>query len=783
MFSGVEDLGYAIRFAGRCPKTTATLILTLATAVAASTTIVSVVNVVFLRPLPYRDPSSLVLAARLFPQGTPERATYAELSDWRVRGSSFQSLAAIRSESYILLHENVAQQVQANVVTANLFSMLDARPLLGRWFLPQDEQPGVAAAILSESTWRNRFSADPNIVGKRIRLADRRDVVDREIVGVMPSQMRVFELPQAAVFLPQPYPLPAGAVDPGPVFLVFGRLKFGVSVHQARADLTQLILRGSPSHSFSPGAYLVPLHQAEFGRNERGLRMLALSVGLLMLIACINIAGLLLAVGATRRHELAVRAAIGASRGRLMRQLLIEHALLTGVGAALGGALTVVGIRVVLAVSPPDLPRLDQLGMDWSVFGVSCTAAAAAGILSGFLPALLLSRSEITGSLKGVFGAGRQARWRDGLVAAQLGLVLAVVVAGTLSVHGLWKLVHVQLGYDPTNVVATEITLGPKWQTPDRIVEFQRDLLRRVYELGDVEGAALTQQLPPSSRRGGVYLSDGRFVRPVMNTVSRDYFSVLRIPILRGATVTQHGGNWPIVVSESFARQFLPMGRDLGQGLTGGRIVVGVVGDTWQQEQTTPAAVPTCYVDLVDTNNPWDHFWLLARPHGDGSVLVSRLREIIRSIDSDLPLRFTALDEHLAGTRVQLRFFAVVLGGFAAVGLLLAAIGVFTAVHQSVSERAREIGIRIALGAAPAGIRRLILRRIVALSVAALAIGTWLGVFGARGLRSVLFGLTTTDVPTLLAAAMLVGAVAGVAAWNPLRRAVSLDPITILREE
>lgn len=783
----LRELGYSIRFARRHLGAYSALILTFAISVAATTTILSVMYFVFVRDLPYRDPASLVRVAKLFPQGNPESTNYAELLDWRARSTAFESLAAIKWEDATVLGGTSPERITAAVVTVNLFSMLGVRPLIGRTFGPSDEQAGAHVAVLMEGAWRQMFGANPNIVGRRVRLSTRNTTLDYQIVGVMPSAVRFYETPSSlsspgAMFVAQQYPLPPSESDTDQAYVVFGRLKAGVSRGAARDDLTRVI-HTAPSKFYSPGAYVVSMHEAEFGNNERVLLLLALTVGLVTLIACVNMAGLLLALGSARRREFAIRSAIGATRGRLVRQLLIEHAMLVSAGTAIGAWLTTLGLRAVTALSPAQLPRIDDVRISWQVFAIGCVLTASTAFVSGFLPVLLLSRSESFSTMKGTSSSGGHARWRDALVAVQLGLVFAVALVASLVLRSFWLLEHVNLGYEPHGVVAAQISLGPRWDVPGRPQVFQRHLLDTLHGRPAIGEVALAEDVPPTARTGGIYLRDGRIVWPIWNEVSPDYFHLLRIPTFVGKATGGDLGESAIVANQAFVRRFLSDASIVGQPLgEQGEMLAAVVGDTWHARQSTLTSEAAVYIDILGPQSSI-RFWVLVRSASPEANAVAEVRRAVSSIDPNVPLMFTTLDAEVARARVEPRFLAVLLGGFGGFGLLLAAIGVFTGVHQSVIERLRELAIRIALGAEPRRIRFLMVERILALSAAAILVGGWIGSLGARGLRTMLFGITPNDLPTLFASAVLVAVVAMAAAWRPLRRAVSVDPVVLLREE
>ena len=769
----------------------AALISTFAVSLATTTTVLSAVYFVFVRDLPYRDPRSLVRVAKLFPQGTSEKTSYAELLDWRARSATFDALAAIRWEDATLLYGSTPQRVTGGVVTSNLFPMLGVHPLLGRLFTASDEVPGTNVALITETTWHRTFGSRPDIVGKYVRLASGKATAEYQIVGVTPSSVHFFEAPayvspQEGIFVAQHSTLAPGEIDPGQVYVVFGRLKPGVPIRAARDDVTRLI-ETAPSKFPSPGAYVVSMHEAELGNNKRVLLLLALTVVLVMLIACVNIAGLLLALGSARRQEFAVRTAIGATRGHLIRQLVSEHAAIVSAGTAVGAWLTTLGLRAVTLVSPPQLPRIDDVRVSWPVFAVGCGLVALTAILSGLLPVLLLSRGESATMMKGTArsSSSRHARWRDVLVAVQLGLVFAVTLTATLAVRSFWLVEHVNLGYDPHDVVAARVLLGPRWDVAGRPQVFQRQLLERLRSTTGFEDAALSDELPPDSRVGAIFLRDGRIARPLRNDVTGGYFQVLGIPVLAGQSVGHEAGPAPVVVNEAFALTFLTGSPALGRAISmDGQTIAGVVGDTWHAKQLSSAFEPAVYGDLLDTSTGGlTRFWALVRSTSPQSLVVARIRDAVSAIDPEVPLEFTTLDTEVARARVQPRFLAMLLGAFGGFGLLVAAIGVFMGVHQSVTERLRELAIRLALGAQPRAIRYLVVRRILLVASLAIVAGGWTGLIGASGLRSVLFGLTPNDLPTLFFSAAIVVAVTIAAAWRPLERATSVDPIALLHEE
>lgn len=788
----MESLWFDIRCAARTFRTTrlthAMIVLTIAFAVGTSTTVFSVIDAVLLQPLPYMHPEQLVLASRLAPQGTPLRATHADFRDWQDRSTIFQDLAAIRSDAQDLLIGDRSDRVTVHVVSANFFTLLGVRPVRGRLFAEGDDQIGrPAVAALSEAAWRRIFNSDPSIIGRHVRLvAGRDEPLDYEIVGVVPANARIHILPTPAFFLPDV--IGPGRFDPGAVRQVIGRLAEGAGVEAAAGELSRLIRNGGPaSHIPSGGGSVVSLHEAEFSRARSGLRILAVAAGLVLLMASVNIAALLLATGSRRQYEFAARTSLGATRFSLIRLLLAEHALFCVAGGLSGAVLSLLGTRLVVALSPASVPRIDEVGVDWRVLVFTLIVSTAIGLASGLLPAFVLSNSGLLSALRaaGSGGIARRRFWREALLCVQLALVLALFVGAALATHSFWKLVHVETGFNPDRVIAAQLALGAKYTlAPARHYAFQDELLRRANELPDIEAAALSGRLPTERASSGVLLPNGTRVWPNGNHVTKEYLDVLGIQLIAGRIPDRGEDPSRMAVNQAFAKRFFPGSDVLGQilppsGPRDSREIVGVVANTWSGEISS-VPMPAIYMNIMA--RPLPQFWLVARARR-ASAAREQIRELVRKIDPDLPVHFTTLNQEMVQIRTPLRFYTVVLTTFAVAGLLLAFVGVFASAHQTVSERVREIGVRIALGATPGSVRWLVMKRVLLITGVAASAGIWAGVMSGKALRSVLFELRESDGPTVAFATLALLAVTLLASYAPARRASAVDPIQALRQD
>ncbi|HZM69181.1 MAG TPA: ABC transporter permease [Candidatus Cryosericum sp.] len=808
---GLEALGRDLRFGARTlrrnPGYTAVAVLTLALGIGANSAVFSVVSAVLLRPLPYPDSERLVhVWATDSERGrTQDVASYPDFDDWRTQSASFEGLAGMTGRGMILSGGDGAELVAALQATPGLFELLGVRPASGRTFRREEGEPGGArVALLGDGLWKSRFAGRPDIVGQTVRLNEEAFT----IVGVMPAGLKIAPGEQEQVYVPL-------VRDPsrGHGFLrVLGRLRPGVSVNQAQADLDLVSRRLAAEHPDSNrgvGARVVPLIEAQAGVFRQGLLIVLGVVALVLLIACTNVANLMLARGAARRKELAVRAALGAGRGRLVRQLLAESLVLAGAGGVVGLLLSSWASALLvsfLSRSFP-IPRLETTSTDGRVLGFTLMATLATAILSGILPAFsAASGSPVEGlgeSSRSTTTGTRSRRLRGGLVIAETALALVLMAGAGLLLRSLLVLRATAPGFRAEGVVTVDAFL-PRSRLASQAdrIRYYQGLLEGIGGLPGVTSAALVANLPlgGGSDSLGFHIPgrsdpapDGALSAD-FNIASPGYFRTLGIPVREGREFTDRdAGNTRavIVVNETAARQFWPgesaLGREIVLPLEGGPDttleVVGVAGDVRQSGLGVPTR-PEIFLDYLQPGPPWPWLVLVARTEGEPLAVAGAIRGAARSVDRDVPIhRLRTMDEVLSASLAAPRAYAALLLLFAALALGLASVGLYGVVSYTVTQRTQEMGIRLALGAARSDILRLVLRQGLGLAVA----GTVLGLAGATALAGVLVGLVEGlrpgDPVTFLMAAILLLAVTLLASYLPARRATKVDPVIALRSE
>jgi putative ABC transport system permease protein len=805
----IQDARYGIRMLLRAPGFTLAALLTLGLGVGANTAIFSIVNAVLLRPLPYADPDRLVVLGDLEPDGQPSNIGFATFRDYQDRNQTLESIAVIRSWVPTLVAGGEAERLPAMRVSWNFFSMLGVRPQLGRDFQPSEDRPDRRRVVmLSDGLWRRRFGADRSIVGRTIRMND----VAFEVVGVMPPGLE--PLISARFYTPAQIWAPVGydVSEPSACrscqhLKAIGRIREGVSLAQAIADLNGIRsqLRSQHAAEYSQGEMtVVPLARVIAGAVRTPLLVLLGAVGFVMLIACANVANLLLSRALNRFREIAVRAALGAGRGRLMRQLLTESLILALAGGVLGLTIASVSIRSVATIAPVSIPRLEHVAIDGWVLLFAFSASIVTGLGFGLVPALrgssLRLRESLASDARTSTGAG-STRARQLLVVADLGLALVLLAGAGLMLRSVRGLMFADAGFNADGVLSAQFSLvGEAYREDPAVFAFQNRVLEKVKALPGVEAAALTGQIPMGNNYDtwGFHIEGLTRANPSEDpdvqrySVSPDYFRTMGVPLRRGRLLTDSdvtNGLPVMVVSEAAAKLWQgadPIGRRVRVPGSSSpwRTVVGIVGDarhaSLDEDERRSAGFYLPQAQVTDS------FLVLVVKAAtvDPAQLTHAIRVILKELDPAVPVYDVArLDDLVAKSYADRRFVMQLLGAFSLLALLLAAVGLYGVVSYSVAQRTREVGLRVALGAQPADVLRLVLG--TGLSTVAVGIGVGLCAAFAltRLLRSLLYGVQATDPTSIFAAATALAIVAVVAHWLPARRALRVDPAIALRQE
>ncbi len=810
----LRDARHAARALRRSPGFTAVAVLTLGLGIGAGTAMFSVLDGVLLRGLPVRAQDEVVVLWTEAPARDTDHlpVQHRELADFGKETRAFRAVAGVSfygAVEQVLLDGGRPLSIPGTWVTGGFFPLLGVAPVHGRTLLPSDDVPGAAPVmVIGHGLWRSRFGGDPAVVGRALERNGKRFTV----VGVMP---RGFEYPKGAGFWVPVLPEFPGTLDPGASpsevmpFDLVGRLRPGAGVREARADYEAFLRAGDaqrPPALRGQKPVVTPLAERVAGDARATVWTAAAAVGLLLLITCVNVANLLLVRGSARAQELAVRRALGAGRRRLVRQLLTESGVLALLGGALGVALAAVAVRVLAAAAPPELPRREMIGVDARVLLFAVGATAVAALLSGLLPALLAGVGDASAWLRGgmrTVPAGRGARaLRHGLVVGQVSLAVVVVAGAGLLVRSLSVLRSVDMGFEEERLLVVQTALPPD-RLPERSrqVALQEEVLARVEAIPGVAGAA-SLPVRPFSGEGGwtaMYTGEGQLPEeqarnPWVNfeTVGPGYFRTLEVPVRRGRAFgarDREGAPRVAMVSEAVARHTWPGEDPLGKRVRLGahgepgewHTVVGVVGETRYRELTVPQ--PTLYLPIRQFEGPVP-MSLAVRTPADPARVLPLIRRALREAHPELVLvRGGSMRELMAAPLARPRFGALLLGAFAALTLLLAAVGIYGVMATTFRQRSREIGIRLALGAGAGEVRRLMLRQGMGLALLGCGLGTAGALLGARAIRSMLFGIGPADPATFAAVAGTVLAAAALACWVPARRAGRVDPAGALRAE
>ena len=799
----LSDVRYGLRLFRKSPLFTLIAVGTLALGIGANAAIFSVVDAVVIRALPFSDPDRVVMvwedaSFAGFPRNTPAPGNFNE---WRRLNRSFEDMAAARGATASLTGDGEPEQVRGRAVTSNFFRVLGVAPQRGRTFTEEEDRTGAQVVVITHRLWQRRYGGDPSIVGRTLLMNDRR----HEVIGVMPPSF-VFRDREIDYWIPIHFS-PAQAADRGSHYLnVVARLNPGVTPESVRADMaavTRRIQEQFPS-SRRMDIVVVPMKEDTLGNTRLQLIVLMGAAAAVLLIACANLASLLLARAAGRRGELAVRAALGATRGRLVRQLVVEGILLSLSGGLLGLALAPVGREALSILTPIGIAASSGPAIDPRVLAFTFALAIATGLTFSVAPALQAGQGPLQDALhqqsRSSVGAGSRLT-RDALVVLQIAATVVLLAATGLMIRTLANLRAIDIGFRPDRMLTMRTTLpNPKYADPQKRLEFYERVLADVRTLPGVERAAYAFT-PPFTQRGNTssFTIEGRTMPPdsvndaLFRSGTTDYLSLLDVRVIEGRLIDERdGADAPrvVVVNETLARQFFPNESPLGYRLNFGRAtnpfytIVGVVHDV-RERGYEPSQKPGVYLSIAQAPEVWAiPEYLVLRTHGDPEELASSARRVIASVDPAQPVMNVRtmdaiLDEEVADRRQQM----VLLGVFAGLALVLASLGLYGLLAYAVAQRGREIGLRIALGATPREVVTMVALRGLGLAAAGLALGVAGGWAATRAMSTVLYGVSANDPATFASAVTLLGGVALVACVVPASRAARVDPMVVLRQD
>jgi putative ABC transport system permease protein len=802
----LSDLRDAARQLRNSPGFTAVIAVTLALGIGATSAIFSAVNPILFSPLPYPDASRVVMISDFGPGGVPEEITFGTFLELVERSRSFDAAAVLKAWQPTMIGDAEPERLMGQRVSAGYFRALGVAPVLGRDFEPSDDRvDGPRVAILSDALWRRRLGSDTAVVGKEVTLDDR----SFQIIGIMPPRFENVLAPSAEIWAPLQY---STALTPdgrewGHHLRMIARVRSAIGIDRARSELDAIAHTPLAQFPRVPWASLqqglvVNALQHEVTRAVRpGLVAVLGAVLLVLAIACVNVTNLLLARGAQRRGEFAMRAALGAARGRLIRQMLTESMLVAVVGGALGVLVAIAGVHALVALSPPGWPRLGAIRIDGAVLVFAVVVTTLVGLVVGAIPALAASRSDLQTALQqgSRRAAGGHQRTRGALVVAEVALALVLLVSAGLLLRSIERLFAVSAGFDSAKLLTMQVQgSGQRFDSDAARLRFFEGILGRIRQLPGVEGAALTSQLPLSGDRDGygVHLDDQHNLSDVSGAlryaVTPEYLDTMRIPLRRGRGLDARdvaGAPRSALVSESLAKRLFPDREPIGQAIRFGPeegppfTIVGVTGDVKQ----TSLAIETD--DAVYVAMPQWHWvdsvmTVVVRARAEAAALTPAVRGAIWSVDRNQTIsRVGTMDSFVARSEADRRFALILFEAFGIVALLLAATGIYGVLSGSVAERTREIGVRAALGASHADILSLVARQGMALT----ALGTLLGIAGAaiatEALVTMLFGVSRIDPGTYGAVVILLAIVSAAASAIPAWRAARVDPAITLRAE
>jgi putative ABC transport system permease protein len=796
----IKDLRFAVRSFSKRPGFLVIAVATLALGIGATTAMFTVVNSVLLRPLQFPEPERIVLLEGINPrQGiTQSNMSVPDIVDWQKQSQSFEQIAAFLTTGLFMTSGDETERVRAAGVSADFFPLFRTNPLHGRLFQPDDFQPNSESAVISYALWQRRFGGSTDVLNSKVIVSGDSTI----IVGIMPAG---FNYPDdTELWWPRPL---NGATErrDNRYMSVVTRLKPNVSVAQAQVEMDTINQRLANNYAETNTGWtvrLTELRERLVGRLRTSLLILLGAVAFVLLIACANVANLLLARAASRQKEIAVRTALGASRMRVIRQLLTESVFLSFVSGLLGLALSLWLIKLLIAITPPDTPRLQEIAINWQVFGFTLSVTVLAGLMFGLVPALQTSRPNLNETLKdsGQRGSATGGRNRAGglLIVLEIAFSFMLLVGAGLLIKSFLHLREIDPGFNADNLLTMRLSLPPgKYKQGEPRAQIYKQLIDRVKATPGVKSAGATLSLPLGGDTFAVgrgLIREGRPMTPEEQSnalylpVTPDYFSTVQIPLKAGRMFTDQDNlenTKVVIINETLARRLWPGESPIGRHFTiwrdekFPREVVGVVGDT--KEALDEEAGTQMYVPYAQ-DPTWGSLSLVVRTNGEPTALAGSVREAIRSVDKAVPIyNLKTLNDVVSVSAAPRRVPMLLLSAFAGVAMLLAMLGIYGVTSYYVTQRTHEIGVRMALGAQIGDVLKLVLSRAMVLAVIGIVIGIAGAVALTRYLTSLLFGVKPIDVVTFVGVAVILALVVLVACLVPARRATRIDPLEALR--
>ena len=805
----IQDMRFALRMFSKNPAFTAIAVLALALGIGANSAIFSVVDAILLKPLPYKNPDQLVMvwenATHLgFPKNTPSPANFL---DWRQQATVFEGMAAFAEQSFNLTGAGEPERLDGHRVSANLFDLLGVTPIIGRNFVPDEDKPGTKVAILNEALWKRRFGGSPSVIGQAITLNGE----SYTVVGVVKSTVRLpaFENWRDQLWVPLAFSSEEAAQRGNHFLETIARMKPGVTLSQAQSEMQTIAARLAqeyPRYNVRIGAVVNPLHEEIVGNMKPALLILLGAVAFVLLIACSNVANLLLARAAVRQKEIALRLALGADRARLTKQLLVESVMLSVLGGIIGLGLAYAGLKILSGFIPPDVAQADNIAINPMVLLFTLLVAVVTGLLFGLVPASQASHFNLTDTLKeggrDSSGGARGKRLRSSLVITEVAVSFILLIGAGLLINSFMHLRNLDPGFRADHLLTLKVDL-PELKYPDnaRRSAFFEEAVRRIQALPGVQSVAVAGNLPFTYNGDSMGIAVEGIPDPptdqwpdvIYRTIGPGYFGVMGIPLVRGRDFNDQDtleSTPTVIVSERTANHYWPnqdpIGKRLKPGETTGdrpwRTVIGVVKDVRQNDFIAEPKMQM-YLSYKQMMKQAPNA-LIVRTAVDPMTLASAVRTAIWSVDKDQPVaNIQSMEQIVAGAVARQRFSMVLLGIFAALALVLAAVGIYGVMSYSVAQQTREIGIRIALGATRSNVLNMTVMQGLKLVGTGLICGLAVAFVLTRVMASLLFGISATDPVTFISIAVFLLGVALVATYLPALRATRIDPMIALRAQ